>query len=385
MKRHLKLIEFALSSLWRRKYKNLSIGGLYVLMVFMVASVVFFSESFKKEALLLLQDCPELIVQRSIAGRHALVPEAYIRTIKEMPGVGRVIPRLWGYYYDTLTGANYTVVGRGGIFEEDIKALTGRLPRTDDEVAVGYGVSDLRFLEEGSELTLQDSKGRLRKFKVVGLFSRASQLLTNDLIIMTDRAVREFFQIPEGMSTDLYVEVYNPQEVSTLAKKIKARLPQARPISRSEVQSTYESVFSWRSGLLLAVLLGSLMGFFLLAWDRATALGAEEKREIGILKAIGWDARDVIEARLIEAGILSVSAFLIGTSLAVAHLYFTDAALFAPVLKGWSVLFPPFRLLPSLGLYEIVVVFSLTVLPYMFAVVVPTWRASVVSPEEVMR
>ncbi len=385
MTRHLRIIEFALMSLWRRKFKNLSIGVLYVLMVFMVSSVVFFSESFKKEALLLLKDCPELIVQRTKAGRHALVPEDYIKTIQKMPGVGKVIPRVWGYYYDPLTEANYTVLGTGGLLKETLVQLEGHLPERDNEVAVGYGVAYLRFLELGSEIVLQTETGQPETFKVVGIFKRASQLLTNDLILMTDRAVREFFGIPEGLSTDIYVEVYNPQEVQTIAKKIKKLLPQSRPITRQEVKSTYESVFSWRSGLLLAVLLGALMGFFLLAWDRATALGAEEKREIGILKAIGWDSADVIEAKLIEAGILSVSAFLTGTGLSVVHLYFTDAALFAPVLKGWSVLFPPFRLMPSLGVYELSVVFFLTVLPYMFAVLVPTWRASVVSPEEVMR
>jgi ABC-type lipoprotein release transport system permease subunit len=240
-------------------------------------------------------------------------------------------------------------------------------------------------LEPGSTLKLQTEAGRPKDFKVVGIFRKASRLLTNDLIIMTDDAVREFFDIPRGLSTDLYVEVYNPQEVSTLSKKIKTVLPDSRPISRKEVRSTYENVFSWRSGLLLAVLLGALMGFFILAWDRATALGAEEKREIGILKAIGWDIRDVIEAKLLEGGILSVVAFLTGTGLSILHLYFTDAALFAPVLKGWSVLFPPFRLLPSVGVYELAVVFFLTVLPYMLAVVVPTWRASITPPDEVMR
>ncbi|RME64294.1 MAG: ABC transporter permease, partial [Nitrospirae bacterium] len=269
MTRHLRIIEFALMSLWRRKFKNLSIGVLYVLMVFMVSSVVFFSESFKKEALLLLKDCPELIVQRTKAGRHALVPEDYIKTIQKMPGVGKVIPRVWGYYYDPLTEANYTVLGTGGLMKDTLVQLEGRLPERDNEVAVGYGVAYLRFLELGSEIVLQTETGQPETFKVVGIFKRASQLLTNELILMTDRAVREFFGIPEGLSTDIYVEVYNPQEVQTIAKKIKKLLPQSRPITRQEVKSTYESVFSWRSGLLLAVLLGALMGFFLLAWDRA--------------------------------------------------------------------------------------------------------------------
>ncbi len=385
MNRHLRLLEFALASLWRRKYKNLSIGLVYVVMVFMVSSVVLFSESFKKEAMLLLKDCPELIVQRITAGRHALVPRAYIKTIKSMPGVGKVVPRYWGYYYDPLTEANYTVMGMGGVEPERIKDLQGRLPQKSDEVAVGYGVAYFRFLEEGSELLLQTERGGTKRFRVVGIFRVSSQLLTNDLIVMTDDAVQELFNIPQGFATDLYVQVFNPQEVPTIAKKIKSALPDSRPITRQEVRSTYENVFSWRSGLLLSVFLGALLGFFILAWDRATALGAEEKREIGILKAIGWDIRDVIEAKLLEAGVLSLVAYLTGMGLSVVHLYFTDAALFGPVLKGWSVLFPPFKLLPSVGFYECSVVFFLTVLPYMFAVVVPTWRASIIPPDEVMR
>jgi len=385
MNRHLRLIEFALMSIWKRKFKNLSIAVVYTVVVFMIASIVLFSESFKKEAMLLLKNCPELIVQKISAGRHAMIPISYTKPIKRLPGVGEVFPRLWGYYYDPLTEANYTVIGISAVKDSDLVSLTGRLPQKDDEVAVGKGVAYMRFLEIGSTVRLQTERGRAVDYKVVGIFTEASQLLTNDLILMTDSSVRELFDIPEGLATDLYVQVYNPQEVPTIAKKIKTLLPDSRPITRQEIKSTYESLFSWRSGLLLAVFLGSVLGFFILAWDRATALGAEEKKEIGILKAIGWDSRDVIEAKLLEAAAISIVSFLMGLSLSVVHLYFTDAALFAPVLKGWSVLFPPFRLMPSIGFYEISVVFFLTVLPYMFAVLIPTWKASIIAPDEVMR
>ena len=61
------LIDFTLSSLLRRKGKNLGLLLVYTLIVFMLASVMLFTESLRKEAGIILQHSPELILQR-VAG-----------------------------------------------------------------------------------------------------------------------------------------------------------------------------------------------------------------------------------------------------------------------------------------------------------------------------
>ena len=43
-------------------------------MVFLISSVVFFTNGLRYEAETILQDAPEMIVQRTMAGRQALVP-----------------------------------------------------------------------------------------------------------------------------------------------------------------------------------------------------------------------------------------------------------------------------------------------------------------------
>ena len=78
-------------------------------------------------------------------------------------------------------------------------------------------------------------------------------------------------------------------------------------------------------------------------------------------------------------------AFLAGVCLAYLHVFFGSAALLAPVLKGWSVLFPQFRVTPSLNLYQIFVMGFLTVVPYIASTVIPSWTAAITDPEEVMR
>jgi ABC-type lipoprotein release transport system permease subunit len=151
------------------------------------------------------------------------------------------------------------------------------------------------------------------------------------------------------------------------------------------VLRTYESVFVWREGLLLALLAGGLLAFLIFAWDKATGLSAEERREIGILKALGWDTRDVLRMKLWEGGLISFSAFGIGYGLAHLHVFYAGAPLFAGVMRGWSVLQPEFVLAPQVDPLQLSTLFMLSVVPYTVATLVPVWRAATVDPDSVMR
>jgi ABC-type lipoprotein release transport system permease subunit len=137
--------------------------------------------------------------------------------------------------------------------------------------------------------------------------------------------------------------------------------------------------------MIVANLFGALAAFLLLAWDKATGLSAEEKREIGILKALGWETSDVLLLKFWEGAVISLSSFLIGVLLAYAHVFFTSATVFEPALKGWSVLYPEFRLRPAVSAYHAAVLFFLTVVPYTVATIIPSWRAATIDPDAVMR
>jgi ABC-type lipoprotein release transport system permease subunit len=185
--------------------------------------------------------------------------------------------------------------------------------------------------------------------------------------------------------TDLVVRVRNERELPTIAQKIAESLPDARIVLRDEILRTYEAVFSWRGGILIVILAGAALAFMILAWDKASGLSPEEKREIGILKAVGWETSDVLLLKFWEGMAISLTSFLVGMLLAYIHTFAASAALFAPILKGWGVLFPRFRLIPSLDAPLIIALFFLTVVPYIVATIIPSWRASIVDPDAVMR
>ena len=383
MVRHLKILEYALSSLLRRKGKNLAILLSFIVVVTVLASILFVTRSLRAEAARLLASAPSLVVQRLMGGRHDLIPETYAATIQGITGVRSVAPRVWGYYYDGLTGANYTLIGARAA--PSLQMLRGRMPSAENECAVGSGVAQVRQIDVPGELVMTDSQGVGVLFEVVGTFEADSTLLTNDLVVTREDDLRRFFSFPEGVATDLAVAVGNELEVQTVARKVRALLPDTRPITRGELERTYDAVFNWRSGMMLAAFAGAAIAFSILAWDKATGLSAEEQLEIGVLKAIGWDTRDVLELKTWEGLALSLVSFLAGLILAYAHVFFLGAPLLTPVLKGWSVLFPEFRLVPYVDLYQIFILGFFTVVPYLASTVIPCWKASVADPEAVIR
>jgi ABC-type lipoprotein release transport system permease subunit len=137
--------------------------------------------------------------------------------------------------------------------------------------------------------------------------------------------------------------------------------------------------------MMIVILFGALLAFIIFAWDKASGLSAEEKKEIGILKAIGWETSDVILMKFWEGMAVSLSSFLTGTLLAYVHVFFTSSALFEPALKGWAVLYPHFKITPFIDASQISTLFFLTVVPYTVATIIPSWRAATVDPDSVMR
>jgi ABC-type lipoprotein release transport system permease subunit len=373
IERQRNIIDFTLSSLLRRKGKNVALICVYTFVVLMLASVMFFVHSIKKEASLILKDAPEMVIQRMIAGRHELIPVAYIDKIKDIRGVISVKRRLWGYYYDPVIGANYTLM-----VPADSDVSSGK-------IVIGQGISRARLAFEGDTLEFRSYDGKIINLEVKNILSPESELVSSDLVLISENDFRRLFGGSGDHATDLTLQVKNSRELSTIALKISEILPDTRPILRDEILRTYDAVFNWRGGMMIVILLGALLAFIIFAWDKASGLSSEERKEIGILKAIGWETSDVILMKFWEGMAVSLSSFLAGALLAYVHVFFASSALFEPALKGWAVLYPRFKPIPFIDASQLAALFFLTVVPYTVATIIPSWRAATVDPDSVMR
>lgn len=377
LERRRHLLDFAVRSLARRPTKNLGLIAVYALVVFLVGSVMLYGAAIRREAAAMLASGPEIAAQAMVMGRHEMSRTADVAALKGLRGVRRVEPRLWGYLWDSAGAANYTLMVPPA--SDTAHALA------KGEAIVGEGVARARKLAPGKMLFLVSPAGKFLKTKVKAILPAESALVSSDLVLVEEGDFRAFFELPADVWTDIAITVTNPREVTTVAEKAALKLPGHRFVTRSDMSRTAEALFSWREGLTLALLAGALLAFAILAFDKASGLSAEEKREIGILKAIGWESRDVIAVKLAEGGLISGLAFLLGVIGAWTHVFFFSAGLFEPVLKGWATLYPRFPLAPTLDALEMATLAMLTVLPYMAAILVPVWRAASADPDAVMR
>lgn len=370
------LIDYTLSSMARRRGKNLGLLLLYTLLVFLLASVMLFTGALRQEARRALAHAPDVIVQRMVAGRHDLVPAAYLETIAQIRGVQNCEGRLYGYYYDPVLKANFTLMTPPAAMAH----LVG-----PGRVTVGPGLSRELAVRLNAPLVLQSYTGEVFSYAVAGVLPPETELVTADLILMSEADFRTFFHYPAGHYTDIGLSVANPQERHTVAGKVSTRLPDTRTLLRDDALRTYESVFTWREGIVLLVLSGAVLAFAILAMERASGLSADERREIGILKAVGWETGDVLRMKFFEGALLSLTAFLAGYCAAWLHVFHFSTSLFEPVLRGWSTLFPRLELTPVVDGFQVATLFFFTVLPYAAATLAPIWRAAITDPDSVMR
>ena len=77
--------------------------------------------------------------------------------------------------------------------------LDGHLPGLD-ECAIGSGVATARLVGIGDDLILIDHDNIGRVITVSGIFSSASDILAQDLIVLPTADLRSFFGMPEDRS-----------------------------------------------------------------------------------------------------------------------------------------------------------------------------------------
>lgn len=395
MRSFLYTANFAVRGLLRQKTKNVSIGCLFALIVFLFSGIDFVSNSVYQETLKALQYQPAIVVQNVKGGRQVPLDLSAADEIARIFGVRGVRGRVWGYYFDPYTGANYTVVGDPGDLIEnwELALETNDHDSGDQELGtleagealVGKGVLKVRHLSSGGTLNFQDYAGKPVSFKVKAVFTSTVSLWTYDMIVLTEQDARKLFGLEAGTVWDLAVEVPNEFEVPKVGEKIISRVSGSRVIATNQLKRTYGSSYGFRSGVLLCTSVMCLLAFLILAYDRVARLSQEERREIAILKAVGWQTRDVIRLNMLQSLILSLTGFLVGSILSYYHVFFVGAPLLRIVFSGWSVLYPPYPLPPYLDLSKLFGLMFLTVVPYMAVGIIPVWRASVTDPEEVFR
>jgi len=388
-----KLVDFTLKSLKRNMTKKLSVIFIFTVLVFLLVSVFSISSSIKKELLISVDSLPELIVQKMSGGRQTLIPVERAFEIASIPGVNNAYDRVWGYYFFENVNVNFTILGLDFDLETYKKKYDNIIEMNSDIIdtsntpfmIAGKGVVEIfNSYYNPNYFDFIKGNGKRMRTNIAGSFSDESALETNDVILMPIQNVRELFDIEEHLATDIVVRVPNPEEIDVVKQKIQFMYPDCRLVSRQDIEASYQNVFDYKSGLFLSLLIAAFVAFFILIYDKTSGLSLEDKREIGILKAVGWQVENILQIKFIEGAIISLFSFSFGTGLALFYVYTLQAPLLRNLFTGASYLKPEFDLLPIVDLQVLSLIFILTVPIYIMATIIPSWRAAIIDADEVM-
>lgn len=383
------LLEYALGSIIRQGHKSLFITVVFTFLTALLTSIFFITNSIKYELNAAVDALPQIIVQNTKASRISEIDANTADKLFDIPGITSVNARVWGYYYFANAGVNFTLVGVDEFEEQYSDTLDGVIKKgelNNSGMFIGAGVKKIMnssYYKDYFNFIKPD--GKIKRVDISGVFDSDIELESNDMIVMSKETLREIFGMQESKATDMVVKIANIEEIETIALKIEQMFPNARVITNDDMKLSYENIFNYKSGIFLALFVIAIFTFFIIIYDKMSGLSSEQKREVGILKAIGWRVEDVLKSKFYESLILSLFAYALGVVLALAYVYMFNAPLLRDIFIGYSDLKPLFKISFVLDFQTLFLVFFLSVPIYVAATIIPSWKVATLEADDVIR
>ncbi len=190
---------------------------------------------------------------------------------------------------------------------------TGKVILGDDFVKNDFYGKPIRV---GSHITIQG-----QDFEVIGIMKRASTFILNSVVIIPEKDMKKVLGI--GDEVDMIVaRVKNEKQTTQIAQDLTKKMRRDRNEKEGEedfsVQTPVQALASVNTilGIIQIIIAGIaaislLIGGIGIANTMFTSV-LERTKEIGVMKAIGAQNKDILTIFLIEAGLLGLVGGLVG-------------------------------------------------------------------------
>jgi ABC-type lipoprotein release transport system permease subunit len=349
------------------------------------------AQGIEAEAAASIRFGADLYVTGGEFGRRAPVPLAAVDAIRKLEGVTKVMPRIVGSLRLGQEDEQVVVVGLPvEEFPANVRCIAGRLPRAGrpNELVIGTELARRLNLRVGSALLpfYHNDKGESISV-IVGVFEADAPLWQARLMFTAFETAAALFN-DSGRATDLLVSCRPgyAEQVRTAIERDEA-LARIRPqvTSRADLEALLPRNILHREGIFsLHFVLAFVLGILVVLVTSGVGL-AERRREIGILKATGWQTDEVLLRGLVESFLLTLAGASLALVLAGVWLKVFNGYGIAGLFLSGSSFTPAFavpsRFAPVPALLAFVLSFAVVTSGTLYS----TWRAATATPVEAMR
>jgi len=378
--------------LFKQRGKHIGAVLISVIIIFLLSSVLFISSSLQYTLLGTLAKQPDFTVSRVEAGRAVDTPSSWMEEIMEIDGVTQVSGRVYGRYYFAPREKSFLIVGIDFFDEQNSRSLQQLVEGIDlkaflstPNMLVGEGVK--KYLEAHyykKAFSFKTPKGTFRKVALYHTLPSQAKLIDNDMVIMPIELAREIFGIPGDTVTDITFNVPNDAEWDNIVAKLHLLFYDVRVVEKREVRKAYENLYNYKGGLFLILYLVTIVTFMLILYQRYSMVYSTERKEIGILRAVGWSIKDVLKLKFFEAASVVLTSFTVGVLLAYLYVFLANAPLLSQIFLGGSNLPNEVVFVPVVRFGILGSIFLFYAVPFLAAVLIPAWKIAVTPPKEAM-
>ncbi|MBP6713598.1 MAG: ABC transporter permease [Aliarcobacter sp.] len=379
--------------LFTHKSKHLAIFFISILIVFLSSSILFISNTLKKEIFTTLENQSDFVIQKINSGKSQYTPISWIEDFKEISGVKNIQQRVYGQYYFMPENVYFTIVGID-LFEEgsskNIKELLEVLNISEflqsDSMIIGNGIKKL--FDKYKYIDSYDFKlfnNDLKEIKIFKDLPQKANLVANDLIIMDINLAKEILNIKEDEATDIVLNVPNNLERANVKDQLILKHSNTRILQKENLKKEYENMFNYKGGIFLILFIVVILTFTLILYQRYSMISLGDKKEIGILKAVGWSIKDILKLKIMENFIVAFMAFIIGIILSYIFVFILNAPILKNIFIGSQNLQNDFIFNANIQIDSLITLFLFFMIPFLSAVLIPVWKVAIIDSTQSMK
>jgi putative ABC transport system permease protein len=386
-------LNFLFLLLAKHKSKHIAVFLISILIVFLSASILFISTTLKKEIFSTLNNQSDFVVQKINSGKTLYTPNSWVDDFREINGVENVQQRVYGQYYFMPENVYFTIIGVD-FFEEtinkNIKDLLAHLDISNflekDSMIIGNGIKQL--FDKYHYFDSYDFKlanNELKEIKIFKDLPKEANLVANDLIIMDINLAKEILNINENECTDIILNVPNNLERPNVKEQLILKHSDTRILQKENLKKEYENMFNYKGGIFLILFIVVILTFTLILYQRYSMISLGDKKEIGILKAVGWSIKDIIKLKIMENFIVAFMAFIIGCIFSYIFVFVLNAPILKNVFIGSSNMQNEFIFNANVEVSTLITLFLFFIIPFLSAILIPVWKVAIIDSTESMK
>lgn len=377
----------------KHKSKHIAIFIISILIVFLTSSILFLKNSLQKEINSTLENQSDFVIQKINSGKTQNIPTSWIDDFSSINGVTSVQQRVYGLYYFMPENIYFTIIGVD-FFEEttnkNIKELLNILNISDflstNSMIIGNGVK--KIFDKYHYFDFYDFKLSNKNLETIKIFKdlpKEANIVANDLIIMDINLAKQLLNINEDEATDIILNVPNNLERQNVKEQILIKHSNIRVLQKDELKKMYENMFNYKGGIFLILFIVVLFTFILILYQRYSMISSTDKREIGILKAVGWSIKDIIKLKIMENFIVAFMAFIIGVIFAYIFIFILNAPILKNIFIGFSNIQNDFTISSNIEISSLITLFLFFMIPFLSAVLIPVWKVAIIDSTKSMK